>query len=114
MNLFTWWAKRMSTPSARYRYRLHPLVQDAGVVSTKTLSAYTAHSHPPELPGIEISQFSRFMKAGIAPTVFVDLTDRVADVKDEFFASRWAPYQVGGRQYGVESSVSAGRLLLPR
>jgi ABC-type glycerol-3-phosphate transport system substrate-binding protein len=104
VNLFTWWAKRLSTPSATYRYNLHPLVQDSEVVATKTLSAYTAHSHPPELPGIEISQFSRFMKAGIAPTVFVDLTDRIAGVRDQFFTSRWAPYQVDGRQYGVESS----------
>jgi len=103
IDFFTWYARKVSATS-RYKYTLEPLVQDAEVVSTKTLAAYAAHSNPPELPGIEISQFSRFMKAGIAETVFVDVTDRIANIRDEFFESRWAPYQSGGRQYGMESS----------
>lgn len=103
VDYFGWSAAQLSKRS-KYDYTLSPLVQDAEVVATKSLAAYTAHSNPPELPGIEISQFSRFMKANIAETVLVDLTDRVADVRGELFDSRWAPYQSHGRQYGVESS----------
>src|SRR5829696_2782076 len=66
-------------------------------------SAYASGSGVPDAIGIEISQFSRFMQRGVAEQTLLDLTDRIADVRDQFFESRWAPYTVDGKVYAVES-----------
>ena len=75
-----------------------------GDLVTKALSAYTARAATPDLLGVEISQFARFQKDGIADQVLLDLTPKLGGLKDKFFEQRWSPYTVDGKVYGVESA----------
>jgi len=74
-------------------------------VFTKTLTALAAGVGAPDLIGIEISQFSRFMKGDIAEKCLVDLTPLVGADREKFIEARWAPYSHKGKLYGVESAL---------
>jgi multiple sugar transport system substrate-binding protein/arabinosaccharide transport system substrate-binding protein len=72
-------------------------------VFTKVLANLAAGSGAPDLVGIEISVFSRFMKGNIAESGLVPFNDLIGDEKDKFL--RWDPYTFNGNLYGVESAL---------
>jgi multiple sugar transport system substrate-binding protein/arabinosaccharide transport system substrate-binding protein len=74
-----------------------------GEVFTKVLANLAAGSGAPDLVGIEISVFSRFMKGDIADKGLVPFNDLIGDEKDKFL--RWDPYTYKGNLYGVESAL---------
>lgn len=74
-------------------------------VFTKVLANLAAGSGAPDLVGIEISQFSRFMVGDIAEKGLVDLTDWIGDERAKFVEGRWTPYMHQGKIYGVESAL---------
>ena len=104
IDFFTARAAELSqSPDSAYEYELNITQAPTGDLVTKALAAFSARRGIPDAIGIEISQFSRFMQAGVAEQTLLDLTDRVAEVREQFFESRWAPYTVDGRVYAVES-----------
>jgi multiple sugar transport system substrate-binding protein/arabinosaccharide transport system substrate-binding protein len=76
-----------------------------GEVFTKVLANLAAGSGAPDLVGIEISAFSRFMKGDIAEKGLIDLTDWIGDERAKFVEGRWTPYMHKGKLYGVESAL---------
>lgn len=75
---------------------------------TAFLTAVAAGEPVPDLLGIEISRFPRYLKDGIVADLFVDLTESVGDRYDDFIEGRWTPYMYEGGIYGIESALSAG------
>ncbi|MCS7242395.1 ABC transporter substrate-binding protein, partial [Candidatus Caldatribacterium sp.] len=69
----------------------------------KILTALAAGKGVPDLIGIEINAFSRFMKGDIAEKTLVDLTPFIGGERDKFL--RWEPYMYKGKIYGVESAL---------
>lgn len=72
------------------------------------LTAIAAGEPLPDLLGLEISWFPRFMNNGIIDQYFVDLTDLISDRREQFVEGRWSPYAYEGKLYGVESALTAG------
>src|SRR5919199_936651 len=70
---------------------------------TKVLANLSAGTGAPDLVGIEINAFSRFMKGNIASKGLVDLTPLIGSQRKDFL--RWEPYMYKGRIYGVESAL---------
>jgi ABC-type glycerol-3-phosphate transport system substrate-binding protein len=70
---------------------------------TKVLANLSAGTGAPDLVGIEISAFSRFMKGNIAAKGLVNLTPLIGAERDKFV--RWEPYMVKGHIYGVETAL---------
>src|SRR5205085_7570921 len=70
---------------------------------TKVLGNLAAGTGAPDLVGIEISAFSRFMKGNIAARGLVSLAPLVGAERDKFV--RREPYMVKGRMYGVETAL---------
>jgi ABC-type glycerol-3-phosphate transport system substrate-binding protein len=104
INFFKARAEELSKSDPDFNYRLKITQAPTDSLFTKALSALSAGTNIPDLLGIEISSFSRFMKKNIAQDTLLDITDRVSDIRDQYFESRWAPYSSEGRLYGVESS----------
>ncbi len=69
----------------------------------KILTTLAAGSGAPDLIGIEINAFSRFMKGDIAEKTLVDLTPLIGEERSQFL--RWEPYMYKGKIYGVESAL---------
>ncbi len=74
-------------------------------VFTKVLNTFAAGTGAPDLVGIEISAFSRFMKDDIAEKCLVDLTPLIGKERRLFVEGRWTPYMYKGKIYGVESAL---------
>jgi ABC-type glycerol-3-phosphate transport system substrate-binding protein len=74
-------------------------------VFTKVLNTFSAGMGAPDLVGIEISAFSRFMKDDIAEKCLVDLTPLIGKERKLFVEGRWTPYMYKGKIYGVESAL---------
>ncbi|WP_150307493.1 ABC transporter substrate-binding protein [Planctomonas psychrotolerans] len=89
--------------SGPYDYTIEQLQSDAGDITTKALAAYAANGALPSLLGIEIAQFSRFMKNNIAGEALADLTDEMGAPRDAFYESRVQPYVSDGAIYAMES-----------
>src|ERR687886_372046 len=70
---------------------------------TKVLANLSAGTGAPDLVGIEISAFSRFMKGNIAARGLVNLTPLIGAERDKFV--RWEPYMVKGHIYGAETAL---------
>lgn len=69
----------------------------------KILTTLAAGSGAPDLIGIEINAFSRFMKGDIAEKTLIDLTPLIGEEREKFL--RWEPYIYKGKIYGVESAL---------
>jgi len=104
ISYFTDYARKLGGGSAGFATSLQVTQAPPADLVTKALAAYTARASTPDLLGIEISQFSRFLKDGIAEQVLLDLTPALGASKDQFFDQRWSPYTIDGKVYGVESS----------
>lgn len=92
---------------------LHPditFTYDFQVVSNAPdafLQALTAGEPLPDLLGIEQDTFPNFMKNGTIASNFVDLTDVIADTRDQYSEGRLAIYSYEGRVYAFESQLAA-------
>ncbi|UNK70466.1 ABC transporter substrate-binding protein [Microbacterium sp. H1-D42] len=87
-----------------YDYKVSEVVSSD--IWTKALAAYAAKSTVPSLMGIEISQFSRFMRNNIAEGVFADLSGKMGAPDDAFIAARVDPYRLNGKIYAMESATT--------
>ena len=74
--------------------------------STVALTALAAGQPIPDLLGIEISTFPRFMRDGIIAEYFIDLSDLIDD-RSDFVEGRLSPYSYEGGIYGAESALTA-------
>ena len=74
--------------------------------TTVALTALAAGEPIPDLLGIEVSTFPRFMQNGIIADHFVDLTDLI-DNRSDFIEGRLSPYSYEGGLYGAESALTA-------
>lgn len=105
IDFFTRRAEELSeSADSKYTYTLDITQAPSGDLITKALAGIAAGQSMPDLIGIEISSFARFMENDVAEQTLVDLTDRIADIRDQFYESRWAVYSVGDKVYGVESA----------
>lgn len=92
---------------------LHPDISftyDFQVISNAPdayIQALAAGEPLPDLLGIEQGGFPNFMKNGIVADTFVDLTDIVAPVRDQYAEGRFTIYSYMGRLYALESSLTA-------
>lgn len=93
------WAKMH--PEYKFKFDFIQIPGDS--LWPKVLTSMAAGVGAPDLVGIEISQFSRFMKRDIAETELVDLTPLVGEEREKFV--RWEPYMHKGKLYGVESAL---------
>jgi arabinosaccharide transport system substrate-binding protein len=66
------------------------------------LAALLSSTGAPDLVDIEIAKFPTFLKGDIQ---LQDLTDVLAPYKDVILQSRLAPYQLDGKQYGIDYHV---------
>lgn len=87
-----------------YQYTVTPIVSSD--IWTKALAAFAAKAEVPSLLGVEISQFSRFMKDGIAESVFLDLSGKMGQPDDAFLESRVDPFRLGDGIYAMESATT--------
>jgi multiple sugar transport system substrate-binding protein/arabinosaccharide transport system substrate-binding protein len=103
VQFFTDRGKEWAAKYPQYSFKFDFVQIPYGEVFTKVLGNLAAGSGAPDLIGIEISVFSRFMKGGIAEKGLIDLTPLVGGDKDKFV--RWEPYSYKGKLYGVESAL---------
>jgi ABC-type glycerol-3-phosphate transport system substrate-binding protein len=87
-----------------YQYTTSTVVQDSSDLITKSLAAYTAHGQVPDILGVDISLWSKFMTSDLAAAYLLDITDRVKSIRQEFYESRWIAYADQSQLYGVESN----------
>jgi ABC-type glycerol-3-phosphate transport system substrate-binding protein len=73
----------------------------------RALEALAAGEPMPDLLGLEQGGFPNFMKNDVISTYFVDLTDIVAPVRDQYAEGRFSIYSHQGRLYALESSLTA-------
>jgi multiple sugar transport system substrate-binding protein/arabinosaccharide transport system substrate-binding protein len=98
------WAKKYPQYHFTFNFVEIPYAQ----LFDKVLANLAAGTGAPDMVGIEIGAFSRFMKGNIASKGLVDLTPLVGAQRKEFV--RWEPYMYKGRLYGVESGLSPSGL----
>jgi ABC-type glycerol-3-phosphate transport system substrate-binding protein len=104
-NYFTTWTKKLSAQRGPYRYALKSFIESTDQVITKLIAAYMSHSAMPELPGLEISQFSRLQRGNIAKYMLLDLGARIPNLHRDFYSARLTPYTSSGSVYGMESDM---------
>lgn len=90
--------------SKPYQYTTSTVVQDSSDLITKALAAYTAHGQVPDILGVDITLWSKFMTSDLAAAYLTDITNDVKGIRDEFYESRWIAYANQGQLYGVESN----------
>jgi len=104
VKFFTARAKEWATQHPQYSFTFNFVQIPYAQLFTKVLANLSVGSGAPDLVGIEISSFSRFMNGGIDEKSLVDLTPLIGSQRDQFV--RWTPYTDKGHIYGVESSLS--------
>jgi ABC-type glycerol-3-phosphate transport system substrate-binding protein len=87
-----------------FQYHTTTVVQDAQDLITKALATYSAHGQVPDILGVDITLWSKFMTSDLAGAYLLDITPHVASIRDEFYESRWIAYANQGQLYGVESN----------
>ncbi|WP_433892651.1 ABC transporter substrate-binding protein [Streptomyces sp. CA-111067] len=105
---FSGWAAKLSKTPGRFRYRTSSLIEAPDQVVTKLLTSSMSHSRLPDLPGLEITQFSRLQRQDIARYLLVDLAKAVPGLRERFYPARLAPYTSQGAVYGLESDMCLG------
>jgi ABC-type glycerol-3-phosphate transport system substrate-binding protein len=98
-------AETLNRDPGRYQYTVRGFVQPTDQVVTKLVTAHMIGAELPELPGLEISQFSRLRRDHIADELLVDLSSAIPGLERDFFPARLAPYTSAGRVYGLESDM---------
>ena len=77
---------------------------------TSALNAIAAGEPLPDMLGIERGNIPNYMRNDILANNFLDLSDLVADDKDNYAAGRLAIYTVDGKLYALESQLAASLL----
>lgn len=95
------WEAQWPQYNITYDFQQIPAIDDA------ILTAIAAGEELPDLYGLEIGTFPRFMRDGIIAEYFIDLTDLIGERRELFVEGRWTPYSYEGRLYGVESALTA-------
>lgn len=96
--------KRAENLDGKFDYNVTEVISSD--IWTKALAAYAAKSTVPSLMGIEISQFSLFMRNNIAQNVFADLSGKMGAPDDAFIEARVDPYRVDKGIYAMESATT--------
>src|SRR5919202_5299918 len=100
VKFFTRRAKEWEKKYPQYHFTYNFVQVPYNDLFTKVLANLSAGTGAPDLVGIEINAFSRFMKGGIAAKGLVDLTPLIGAERDKFL--RWSPYMYKGRIYAKE------------
>lgn len=77
----------------------------AGDIPTKLIAQAVANTGTPDVVGLEIGAFARTLRGDIAPELLVDLTDAVADQRDDLIQARLAPFSKDGALYALDSDT---------
>jgi multiple sugar transport system substrate-binding protein/arabinosaccharide transport system substrate-binding protein len=103
VKFFTARAKEWEKQYPQYHFTYNFVQIPYNDLFTKVLANLSAGTGAPDLVGIEINAFSRFMKGDIATKGLVDLSPLIGSQRNQFL--RWDPYMYRGRIYGVESAL---------
>jgi arabinosaccharide transport system substrate-binding protein len=103
VKFFTARAKEWEKKHPQYHFTYNFVQIPYNDLFTKVLANLSAGTGAPDLVGIEINAFSRFMKGEIASKGLVDLSPLIGSQRSHFL--RWEPYSYKGRIYGVESAL---------
>ncbi|MFD0484137.1 ABC transporter substrate-binding protein [Kineococcus sp. GCM10028916] len=99
---FTESAAELSTTSP-FRYDVQVTQSAAGDVMTRFVNQAIVGKGTPDLTGIEVGQFNRVMRSGVAGDILVDWTDDLEQYGDDLL--RRQPYSVDGGVYAIESDT---------
>jgi ABC-type glycerol-3-phosphate transport system substrate-binding protein len=105
MHFFLRRAKEWAKKYPQYTFTFDFVVVPYNDLFTKVLANLAAGTGAPDIVGIEISAFSRFMHGNIAQKGLVNLTPYIGAERHLFVEGRWTPYMVNGRIYGVECAL---------
>ncbi len=106
---FNYWAKKLNNqPDSRFDYRISSLIQSTDQVVTKLLTSYMSGTRLPDMPGFEISQFSRLQRDDIGGQFAVDLRKEIPNLDRDFYKARIVPYSSGDAVYGLDSDMCMG------
>lgn len=84
------------------KFRYDPIkvtVVPLGNITTKVFAAATAGGELPDLLGITNTDFGDYALNNRASSVLMDLTERVAPIRDDIFSSSWYTYTADNKIY---------------
>ena len=105
LTYFTGWAETLSQTPGTYQYNLRTFLESTDQVVTKLLTSYMSGTDLPNMPGLEISQFSRLQRQNLAGNMLVNLKTVIPNLQQDYFQSRLTPYTSSGGIYGLESDM---------
>ncbi|MDT0321999.1 ABC transporter substrate-binding protein [Streptomyces millisiae] len=89
-----------------FRWHLAPTRAGAADVVTKTIAQAIAGRGTPDVAGLEIGAFPRFLRGEIAAELLEPLEGHIdADVRDDLLPSRTAPFTKDGHLYALDSDA---------
>ncbi len=97
-------AERFNAEHPEVKIKLEPTVIDYMEMHDKLLIALQSGTGAPDLVDIEIAKFGTFLRGDIQ---LHDLTPLVESSGKDLLKERLAPYQLGGKQYGVDYHLGA-------
>lgn len=103
VKFFTTATTNGDTKALPFQYSLALTKSGAADLVTKMLAQAVAGRGTPDLAGLEFGSFPRLLRGDIAAQLLHDLTDDVADIKDDLIASRTLPFSKDGRLYALDS-----------
>jgi arabinosaccharide transport system substrate-binding protein len=96
--------ERFNAEHPEVKLKLEPTTIAYQEMHDKLLIALQSGTGAPDLVDIEIAKFGTFLRGDIQ---LHDLTPLVENTKKDVVQERLAPYQVGGKQYGVDYHMGA-------
>ena len=103
----TWFQKRAEEWNAANPDRplaLEPSVIEYAQMHDNLAAAFVNGSGAPNIVDVEIGKFSNFLKGTVH---LLDMSAEAQPYVPDLIASRLAPYQFGGKQYGVDYNLGA-------
>ena len=98
-------AEHAQAAGSPFTWRLHLTQASAQDVVTKTIAQAIAGRGTPDVAGLEISSFTRVLRGDLAAELLQDLTEDVAEVREDLLPTRTAPYTKDGRLYALDSDA---------
>ncbi|RKN39856.1 extracellular solute-binding protein [Streptomyces hoynatensis] len=98
-------AEHAEAAGSRFHWRLHLTQASAQDVVTKSIAQAIAGRGTPDVAGLEIGSFTRLLRGDLAAELLEDLTEDVAEVRDDLLPMRTAPYTKDGRLYALDSDA---------
>ena len=96
--------ERFNAEHPEVKLKLEPTTIAYQEMHDKLLIALQSGTGAPDLVDIEIAKFGTFVRGDIQ---LHDLTPLVENTKEDVVQERLAPYQLGGKQYGVDYHLGA-------